>query len=72
MAGAECRRHATIYQIYPLSFADGNDDGYGDLPGIVDRLGHLAGDPQSLGVDAIWLCAQVPRCRTWPRSVDAA
>ena len=48
-------RHATIYQIYPLSFADGNDDGYGDLPGIIDRLGHLAGESHSLGVDAIWL-----------------
>jgi alpha-glucosidase len=55
MAGAEWWRHATIYQIFPLSFADGNGDGYGDLPGIIDRLGYLAGGPQSLDVDAIWL-----------------
>ena len=55
MGGVEWWRHATIYQIYPLSFADGNDDGYGDLPGVISRLGHLAGEPQSLGVDAIWL-----------------
>ena len=40
-----------LYQIYPLSFADSNADGYGDLQGIVDHLDHL----EWLGVDAIWL-----------------
>lgn len=44
-------RSAIIYQIYPRSFADGNGDGMGDLPGITSRLGSLA----TLGVDAIWL-----------------
>lgn len=44
-------RGATIYQIYPRSFADSNDDGIGDLPGITAHLDHVA----SLGVDAIWL-----------------
>ncbi|WP_267381277.1 MULTISPECIES: alpha-glucosidase family protein [unclassified Sphingomonas] len=44
-------RGAAIYQIYPRSFADSNDDGIGDLPGITARLDHVA----SLGVDAIWL-----------------
>ena len=48
-------QNATVYQIYPLSFADSDGDGFGDLPGIIDRLGHLAGEPDSLGVDAIWL-----------------
>jgi alpha-glucosidase len=42
---------APIYQIYPYSFADSNDDGVGDLPGITARLEHVA----SLGVAAIWL-----------------
>lgn len=44
-------RGATIYQIYPRSFLDTNDDGVGDLPGIVARLDYVA----SLGVDAIWV-----------------
>ncbi len=48
-----------IYQIYPLTFADGNGDGIGDLPGIISKLDYLNdGDPNSetsLGIDAIWL-----------------
>ena len=44
-------KRAVFYQIYPSSFADSNGDGFGDLPGIIDRIGHVA----SLGVDAIWL-----------------
>jgi alpha-glucosidase len=44
-------RGAVIYQVYPRSFRDSNDDGIGDLPGIVERLDHIA----SLGVDAIWV-----------------
>ncbi|GEA81175.1 glycoside hydrolase family 13 protein [Cellulomonas uda] len=44
-------RDAVIYQVYPRSFADGTGDGVGDLPGITERLPHLA----ELGVDAVWL-----------------
>ncbi len=44
-------RDAVIYQIYPRSWADGDGDGIGDLPGITARLPHLA----DLGVDALWL-----------------
>jgi alpha-glucosidase len=44
-------RGAVIYQVYPLSFADGNGDGYGDLPGLEARLDYIA----ALGADAIWL-----------------
>src|SRR5262245_53136187 len=40
-----------VYQVYPRSFADGNGDGVGDLPGLIDRLDHLAW----LGIDAVWL-----------------
>ncbi|RLK52277.1 glycoside hydrolase family 13 protein [Microbacterium telephonicum] len=49
--GSEWWRTAVIYQIYPRSFADGNGDGIGDLPGITSRLDDLV----ALGVDAIWL-----------------
>lgn len=42
---------AVVYQVYPRSFADGNGDGMGDLPGVIARLPYLA----SLGVDAVWL-----------------
>ncbi len=44
-------RNAVIYQIYPRSFADFSGDGYGDLPGIIERLPYLT----QLGVDALWL-----------------
>jgi len=44
-------RGAVIYQIYPRSFADSNNDGIGDLKGITGKLDYVA----SLGVDAIWL-----------------
>ena len=42
---------AIIYQIYPRSFQDANQDGVGDIGGIIDRLPYLV----DLGVDAIWL-----------------
>jgi alpha-glucosidase len=45
-------REAVFYQIYPLSFADSDGDGYGDLEGIISRLDYVA---DTLGVDAIWL-----------------
>ena len=48
---AEWWRDAVIYQIYPRSFADSTGDGYGDLPGIIEKIPYLAG----LGVDAIWM-----------------
>lgn len=50
-ADAPWWRGAAIYQIYPRSFCDSNGDGIGDLPGITQRLDHVA----RLGVDAIWV-----------------
>ena len=53
-------RDGVIYQIYPRSFADSNGDGVGDLPGLIARLDHLNGAPDSLGVDGIWLSPIYP------------
>lgn len=50
-SSADWWRSAVFYQIYPRSFADGNDDGIGDLPGLIGRLDYL----KLLGVDALWL-----------------
>ena len=47
---------AVFYQIYPRSFADSNDDGIGDLQGIISKLDYL----HDLGVDAIWLSPHFP------------
>lgn len=44
------------YQIYPRSFADANDDGIGDLPGIIEKLDYI----QSLGVTLLWLSPFYP------------
>ena len=44
-------RGAVIYQIYPRSYQDSNNDGVGDLSGIIQRLPYIA----ELGVDAIWI-----------------
>src|SRR6476646_6856365 len=49
-------RGAVFYEIYVRSFADSNDDGIGDLPGITSKLGYL----KSLGVDAIWITPFYP------------
>ena len=49
--------NAVIYQIYPRSFQDSNDDGIGDLQGIISRLDYL----HELGIDAIWLS---PVCKS--------
>jgi oligo-1,6-glucosidase len=44
-------QNALVYQIYPLSFADSNGDGFGDLNGITAKLDYL----KELGVDVLWL-----------------
>ena len=40
-----------VYQIYPKSFMDSNNDGIGDLKGIISKLDYI----KSIGVNAIWL-----------------
>lgn len=44
-------QNSVVYQIYPKSFQDSNNDGIGDLRGIINRLDYI----KKLGVDIIWL-----------------
>jgi alpha-glucosidase len=54
--GHQWWQHAVFYEIYPRSFADSNNDGVGDLPGITSKLDYL----KQLGVDAIWITPCFP------------
>ncbi len=42
---------AVGYEVYVRSFADSDGDGFGDVPGVTQRLPYLA----ELGVDIVWL-----------------
>lgn len=44
-------KSGTIYQIYPRSFKDTNNDGFGDIKGIIEKLDYL----ENLGVSFLWL-----------------
>lgn len=50
-SGAPWWKTAVVYQVYIRSFADGNGDGIGDIPGLTTRLPYLA----KLGIDAVWI-----------------
>lgn len=39
-----------VYQIYPKSFYDSNNDGIGDIPGIIQKIDYI----KKLHVDLIW------------------
>ncbi|KAJ9657439.1 hypothetical protein H2198_004314 [Neophaeococcomyces mojaviensis] len=41
----------TCYQIWPASYKDSNDDGIGDIPGVISTLDYI----KELGIDIIWL-----------------
>lgn len=44
-------KDAIIYQIYPRSFCDSNNDGMGDIKGIISKIDYL----KNLGINCIWL-----------------
>ncbi len=54
--GHQWWQHAVFYEIYPRSFADSNNDGIGDIPGITSKLDYL----RWLGVDAVWIAPMFP------------
>ena len=43
-------KNAVVYQVYPFSFMDSNNDGWGDIEGIISKLDYI----KELGVTAIW------------------
>lgn len=44
-------KKSVVYQIYPRSFNDTNNDGMGDVNGVTEKLDYL----KELGIDVIWL-----------------
>lgn len=44
------------YEVFVLAFADGNEDGKGDLKGLTEKLDYI----QDLGVNGIWLMPIMP------------
>ncbi|MDY0023686.1 MAG: alpha-glucosidase [Candidatus Izemoplasmatales bacterium] len=44
-------KEGVVYQIYPRSFFDSNNDGIGDIKGIIQKIPYL----KDLGVDIVWL-----------------
>ena len=63
-AAASTDKYRNYYEIFTQSFADSDNDGTGDLQGIIDRLDYLNdGDPSGgddLGVDGLWLTPIYP------------
>ncbi|MGE0423752.1 MAG: maltose alpha-D-glucosyltransferase [Reyranellaceae bacterium] len=52
-------KDAIVYQLHVKSFADSNDDGIGDFPGLISKLDYLA----DLGVNTLWLLPFYPSPR---------
>jgi glycosidase len=44
-------KRGIIYQVYPRSFKDSDNNGIGDLRGITSKLDYL----KNIGITAIWL-----------------
>lgn len=49
-------KDAVFYELYIRSFYDTNDDGHGDLKGVIAKLDYL----QELGITCIWLLPMYP------------
>lgn len=51
MTEKEWWKEAIVYQVYPRSFKDTNEDGIGDLQGVIEHLAHI----KDLGANTIWI-----------------
>src|SRR5690348_859835 len=49
-------KDAIIYELHVKAFFDSNDNGYGDFPGLMQKLDYL----QGLGITCIWLLPFYP------------
>ncbi len=54
--GKKWYQDAVVYQIYPLSFMDANNDGVGDIEGVIQKLDYI----RDLGATAIWFSPLYP------------
>ncbi len=53
---ADWYKDAIIYELHLKAFHDANNDGIGDIPGLIAKLDYI----QELGVTAIWLLPFFP------------
>ncbi|KAF4618418.1 hypothetical protein G7Y89_g14885 [Cudoniella acicularis] len=44
-------KDGVVYQIYPASYKDSNNDGLGDIPGIISKIDYI----KDLGINIIWI-----------------
>ena len=49
-------KDAVFYELYVRAFHDSNNDGHGDLRGVIEKLDYL----KELGVDCLWLLPIYP------------
>jgi maltose alpha-D-glucosyltransferase/alpha-amylase len=49
-------KDAIVYEMHVRAFMDGNGDGIGDFPGLMQKLDYL----QDLGVTCLWLLPFFP------------
>jgi glycosidase len=49
-------KDSIVYQLHVKAFRDSNNDGFGDFPGLMQKLEYL----ESLGINALWLLPFYP------------
>ncbi|MCD6482237.1 MAG: glucohydrolase, partial [Candidatus Izimaplasma sp.] len=44
-------KEGVVYQVYPRSFKDSNNDGIGDVNGIIEKIPYL----KDIGINILWV-----------------